>query len=274
MTSIVAAVVSYFSDGPLLSTTIRSLAIAGENADCRTRLVLVDNAEAGADAGRLDLLCSTLRCELAHFTGLTIELLATGSNGGYGAGNNAALANAREDFVLVLNPDVELAPDALANAVATLARQSEGVLVAPRALDRDGRDLHLGHGHPTILALAGRSVGWLQRFEFVRRSMENYELRQFDSDKSHTHIVCASGCFMFMRRETWLATGGFDPAYFLYFEDYDLSTRLRHLGPIIYRPDVRITHLGGDASGKGFRHTRMFMTSAARFFWQHGLRWS
>jgi GT2 family glycosyltransferase len=68
------------------------------------------------------------------------------------------------------------------------------------------------------------------------------------------------------------AVGGFSPEYFLYFEDFDLSLRFAGEGQIAYVPAVRITHTGGYAAGKGWRHRRLFLRSAMRFFGRHGWR--
>ena len=71
---------------------------------------------------------------------------------------------------------------------------------------------------------------------------------------------------MFMRTSEFKAIGGFDRRFFLYFEDFDLSIRLRALGQIAYVPSVLITHGGGDVGRKALRHHGYFMVSAVRFF--------
>jgi hypothetical protein len=65
---------------------------------------------------------------------------------------------------------------------------------------------------------------------------------------------------------------GFDEAYFLYFEDFDLSLRMGEIGRLDYVPAMRIEHAGGHAARKGFSHLRMFMQSGFRFFNTHGWR--
>jgi GT2 family glycosyltransferase len=75
---------------------------------------------------------------------------------------------------------------------------------------------------------------------------------------------------MFARREVLGAVGGFSPDYFLYFEDYDLSMRIRRTSRIAYVSRVRIVHHGGDAAKKGGTHVRLFLASAFRFFRTHG----
>jgi hypothetical protein len=82
-----------------------------------------------------------------------------------------------------------------------------------------------------------------------------------------------SGCFMLARRKAVDATGGFDPGYFLYFEDFDWSVRLNRLTGSAYVPAVKIVHHGGGAARKGWRHVALFARSALRFYRKHGWKW-
>ena len=66
--------------------------------------------------------------------------------------------------------------------------------------------------------------------------------------------------------------GGFDPSFFVYFEDYDLSLRIVHGGRwhIDYLPEMKLLHYGGHAAKKSWAHVRMFAAGAIRFFNKHG----
>jgi len=69
------------------------------------------------------------------------------------------------------------------------------------------------------------------------------------------------------------STGGFDPRYFLYFEDFDWSVRLNRVTKTAYVPAVQIGHHGGGAAKKGFKHIYYFVKSALRFYRRHGWKW-
>ena len=103
--------------------------------------------------------------------------------------------------------------------------------------------------------------------------LRRYERAELAFDAPLTDAVIVSGCFMLMRRAVWERAGGFDPAFFLYFEDFDLSRRVADHAEIHRVPACRIVHGGGQASRKGWRHINLFMRSAARFFSKHGWRW-
>jgi GT2 family glycosyltransferase len=258
-------IVSYLSAGDALSATVESLARASRLSAYPTRLILVDNSIAGRDTARLTRL-------LADWA--AVELRQTGENIGYGRANNLGLLGSESEFLLVLNPDVRLREDSLAQALQYLSDHPECALLTPRAVDQSGHDLHLNHGYPSIAALAGRAITGLQHIPLIARSVARYELRDKPIDSVHHDTICASGCFMLFRAKSFQRESGFNPAFFLYFEDYDLSLRIRQQETISYVPRVTLEHLGGDAASKGFAHRQMFIVSAFRFFRRHGWRWA
>jgi GT2 family glycosyltransferase len=75
---------------------------------------------------------------------------------------------------------------------------------------------------------------------------------------------------MIVRTALFRRLGGFDPRFFMYFEDYDLSLRVGREAKIAFVPASRIVHHGGKASRKGPRHVSWFLRSAWRFFATHG----
>ena len=82
-----------------------------------------------------------------------------------------------------------------------------------------------------------------------------------------------SGACMLFRTAVLREAGGFDPRFFLYFEDYDLSLRVARKTRIAYVPAVKVVHHGGHAARKGLRHIGLFVRGAATFFRLHGWKW-
>ena len=71
---------------------------------------------------------------------------------------------------------------------------------------------------------------------------------------------------MFFRSSVLKYIKGFDENFFLYFEDMDISYRTHKVSKIIYDPDVKIIHYGGNAAKKNFQHWKYFISSLFKFF--------
>jgi GT2 family glycosyltransferase len=182
------------------------------------------------------------------------------------------LLDTDSDYHLVLNPDVELATDALAQGLSLLARDPAIAALNPYAEAADGRREYLCKRHPSpgVLLLRGFAPGWLRRR--AGRRLARYEARDLCDGTAVAEVPLLSGCFLLLRGRPARLCRGFDTSYFMYFEDFDLSRRLRPQGRLVYAPQVRIVHHGGYAANKGWRHVHWFLRSALRFFRQHGVR--
>ncbi|KGE02807.1 Glycosyltransferase [Pseudohaliea rubra DSM 19751] len=274
MPSLTVSLVLHHSPLPQLAATVRSLALAV--ADARRAGVLggaalwvVDNSvDAPYAAAARDAVASLL-----DETGaLSYRFLVLEENRGFGAGHNRVLLDSESDYHLVLNPDVELARDALSAGLALLARDPGIAALNPYAEAADGRREYLCKRHPTpdVLLLRGFAPAWLRRR--AQRRLARYEVRELCASPAVAEVPLLSGCFLLLRGRPARLCRGFDTGYFMYFEDFDLSRRLRPFGRLVYAPQVRIVHHGGYAANKGWRHVRWFLRSALRFFRQHGFR--
>lgn len=243
----------------MLTSTLGSLASALEPLKLDVKVYLIDNG------GRRDLLQSIFP---ACFN-FPVEIVSGQGNIGFGAGNNLAIRRATRPFFLILNPDVELAPDALQLGLAYLAANLDAVAVAPAVADSSGKPAFLCRDYPSVRSLAGRVLD----LSILQVAVQRYELRGHDWSVMRDDFKVASGCFLLTRTKALLAINGFDERFFLYFEDYDLSLRLREHGRIVSLPDMRIRHHGGDVARKSWRHKWYFFRSMFRFFNRHGWRW-
>lgn len=267
------SVVTYHSDLARLGATLRCLARALDAALATSALgdyfvVVLDNASGADYRAQLAVVLRDVGPAFTRAPQLQLGL----ENLGYGIGNNRALAGRESDLVLVLNPDIELANDALQVALGTLADEPQLVAVAPACRRPDGEREYLCKRYPSVLDLLLRGCGipWLTR-RFDAR-LARYEYRDRDPERAGD-VILLSGACMLMRRAAFDAVGGFSPAFFMYFEDYDLSLRLARLGGLRYEPGMRVEHHGGGAARKGWHHIRWFVSSALRFFHGHGWRW-
>ncbi len=163
-------------------------------------LLVRDN---GSQDGTLTLLAELRARFAARFT--LFEVDADGRNLGFGAGHNRNLARGRADLFLVLNTDLELAPDALAHLESEVQAAPEDV------------------------------AAW----ELRQAPYEHP--KDYNPVTGETHWC--SGAAVLLRRRALQALGGFDERIFLYGEDVDLSWRLRNAGfRLLYVPRAVATH--------------------------------
>jgi GT2 family glycosyltransferase len=269
--SLTVAIVTFRPDAGLLERAIASLADSAARAReagaiSSVRLFLVDN-------GPPESAPAVRGAATAWPAALGAAEIVTGhGNVGYGRANNLLLGRLDSTYHLVMNPDVEVDREAIPRAIAALEAHPDVGLIAPAAYGDGGERQYLCKRLPSVWVLFLRGFAPV----FLRRpwkgALEHYEMRDVIGEQFLKGVPLASGCFMLLRTPVFEKVGGFDPRYFLYFEDYDLSLRLAREAGIAYAPDVRIVHHGGEASRKGLAHVLRFLASAARFFSQHGWR--
>lgn len=275
--TLTVSIVTHQPDFELLERSFIALAracVAARDAGAlgKASLVVIDNSEDGGIVEHLHALCA------ACFGGTGIEpsVIAEQTNVGYGRANNRALREPLADYHLVQNPDVELDHDALLNALRWMDAHPEVAALAPAVRDDDGKPEYLCKRYPAVFDLALRAFAPQAVRDLFRARLDRYELRdRIDAarDQPVFDVPLLSGACMLVRSDAIVATRGFDPAFFLYFEDYDWSIRLARVGRNAFLPTMRIVHHGGGAARKGSRHIRLFATSAARFYGKHGWRW-
>jgi GT2 family glycosyltransferase len=266
--NLTATVVTYRPDLAVLERSLASLAAAvtrGRESGLISRAVLyiVDN-------GPPEALGPVAQAAQRFASAGTLEILHGHGNVGYGRANNLVLPRLDSDFHLVMNPDVELDRDTLVAAIEAL-RADKGVgAVAPAVRGPLGERQYLCKRYPSVwvLFLRGFAPSFVRRH--FNETLDRYEMRDLPPDEPASPVPLASGCFLLMRTALFKRLGGFDPRFFMYFEDYDLSLRIGREARIAYVPQSRIVHYGGEASRKGLRHVAWFVRSAWRFFAIHG----
>ena len=230
---------------------------------------LIDNSEVS------ELLLADFEdCQRqADQLGVELRLIHGQGNVGYGAAHNLIINNLNTGFHLMLNPDVVLDRQFLAAGINYLIDHDDVAVAVPMASHENGERQFLCKRYPSVLTLFVR--GFLPRnlHKLFTKRLASYEMRDLHDAQINKDIPIGSGCCMLSRSSMLKAVHGFDERYFLYFEDFDLSLRIRRHGRIAYLPTMKIIHGGGYAARKGLSHVRMFVRSAIRFFSIHGWRW-
>lgn len=152
---------------------------------------------------------------------------------GFGANHNTALKGAKEAFVCVLNPDVELidGKEPFAALLQAAARSCIGCAY-PIQLDAVGNVQDSERALPTPVAL------WKRCF-----------LRSPEKRTDWVNAAC-----IVLPAATWEAIGGFDERYFMYCEDVDLCLRLKLKGLALSKTSAQVIHPGRRNSHREIRH--------------------
>lgn len=220
-----AIVVVNFGNAQLLRTHLLSVAASLPEAAC----YVVDNFSTEASRKDVSALCGQ-----ANWTGLFPE-----ANLGFGVGCNlgaeAALAGGA-DILLFLNPDATIDAPSVERLVEEVTADP-ALLAAPTILTPDGSLWSAG----TDLDLdSGEMRSWQRREE----------------KPGATVMPWVSGACFLLSSTLWESIDGFDPDYFLYWEDVDLCARVHaRSGRIRVVPEAVAIHDEGRTheSGRGGR---------------------
>ena len=157
-----------------------------------------------------------------------VKIILNDENNGYAGGNNLGVAQACGEFVVILNPDTAVQPGWLSALINPLQRDATIGMTTPRILLLDQPDTFNTAGN--VVHLSGITLC---------RGMG-----QPKQAFGETAVISAvSGAAFAMRKVLFEEVGGFDPQFFMYMEDTDLSLRVQLAGyQLLYVPQSVVLH--------------------------------
>jgi GT2 family glycosyltransferase len=182
-----------------------------------------------------------------------VSLRRWGRNRGFGRAVNEGVRLSRGRWLLLLNPDTSVT-DGFLGAVLRLTETlpTRTGIVGFRLLNEDGTPQPSVGRYPR---LADTLRGLLRS-----RSQRKYLRPQPDQPCDADWL---SGCCLLIREECFSQLGGFDPSFFLYYEDVDLCLRARAAGwAVRFEPSVAVTHRMPLHSRRVPPHIRLFTRHA------------
>lgn len=242
------AIVVTYRSAEHVEECLRSLLGAGIPA---AQVVVFDNASNDATTGRA--------------RALGVRVVESPRNLGFGRAVNEAATLADSRWLMVLNPDAELAPGALDRLLETADADPAVAAIGPRLEDAAGNHYPNGRAFPSFAqgvlhaALAPVWPGNPWSREYHMAGVDPAGLRPAD---------WISGAAMMVRRDAFAAMGGFDPGYFMYAEDMDLCMRLRRAGHQVLLDGraVAVHHGSGSSQSVPYRTIGRHHRSMLRFF--------
>lgn len=191
-------------------------------------LIVVDN---GSEDGT---------CQLIESKFLEATLIRNGFNAGFARANNLALRRAKGEFVLLINPDTIWERGDLKKAIGFLKEYPKIGGLGCRLILEDGSWQKSYGNFPTLMREV-RETFYLPRL--FPRSPWMKGVYIYDDSLSPRPVDWVSCTFFLGDRGLMSEIGFFDERYFMYYEDIDLSKRIRERRrEIYYYPEIEIIH--------------------------------
>ena len=210
-------------------------------------VIVVDNASADSGESRI----------LKAFP--EVRWIANTENIGFGRANNQGFEAAKGTYTLILNPDTVVQEDTLEVCIDYLKSHPEVGGLGIKGIDGTGQFLpESKRGLPTPMTALWKITG-LSRIFTKSSFFARYHMGHLDPDGNHKVDILV-GCFMMVPTALLREVGGFDPRYFMYGEDIDLSYELLKTGhENHYISDSQIIHYKGESTKRGsLNYVKMF----------------
>jgi GT2 family glycosyltransferase len=235
----------------LLKACLESVAGAIKNSEAE--VIVIDNASTDNSIGYLQPIFPEFK------------FISNPANEGFAKANNKALAIAKGEFILFLNPDTTVPNDCFIKCLAFFGTHPDAGALGVKMLNGNGEFLKESkRGFPSPWVSFWKMTGITGMFP---RSpvFAKYYLGHLDADRDH-EVDVLSGAFMMVKKEVLQKTGGFDERFFMYAEDIDLSYRIKKAGyKNYYFAGTAITHYKGSSTKKDVRYVRQFYKAMSQF---------
>lgn len=240
---------------PALTDCLQALK-AVPDAD-RPELVVIDNASNDGSPDQARKVFPKCR------------VLVNERNTGFAAACNRGAKEAAGEYLLFLNPDVEIDSDAVGRLLAAFEQRSDAGLVSGRLRFPDGTFQATCRRFPTITNMIFSRGSLFSRWSGSGADKQGrYTLPDYDQN---TEVPSVAATMLMVRKELFDRLGGFDVRFFMFMEDTDLSLRAFQSGCKNYVvPAAGGVHAWGLGSRAGrFRRLRHHHLSVWRYFLKH-----
>lgn len=251
----VTAVIVNYNSAPDIFECLDSLRASEHPVE----LVVVDNASSDGSPEQLAALDD-------------VHLIRSARNVGFGGGVNLGVRTAEPDgAILLVNPDATLAPDAVANLVATLEAHPRAAAVGPLVLNPDGTVQPSKRRFPTWTQAALHSTVGV--FWPGNPGTRAYVCADAPEDRP-SPVGWLSASILLLRADAFRDVGMFDQQFFFYVEDLDLCRRFADAGwELWFEPRAEAVHVWGGSTRKPTKQLWQHHTNLFRYVRKHTTGW-
>jgi GT2 family glycosyltransferase len=199
----------------------------------------------------------------------SVKLIENISNSGFPKGNNIGVAQAKGDYICILNPDTVVAEDTFEKILAFAEKQTNLGIVGCKLIDGTGNFLpESKRGVPTPWVAITKIFGLYQFFP--KSSVFNRYYAQHISENETGKVDILVGAFMVMKRDLYIEVGGFDENCFMYSDDIDLSYMVLKKGKSnYYFHETSVIHYKGESTIKDGLYMKRFREAMQFFYKKH-----
>ncbi|MFH1667993.1 MAG: glycosyltransferase family 2 protein [Candidatus Komeilibacteria bacterium] len=171
----------------------------------------------------------------------TVKLIINEVNQGFARANNQGVDQSAGDFLLFLNPDIELIDNSLEKAISYLANHQQIGMLGVNVLNSDQTNQISVRKLPSLYS---QLITLLKLNNIIPSLNQKYFQKDFDYHKTQ-QVESIIGACMLIKRTVYEAIGRLDNDYFVWFEEVDLCLRLNQRNlPVYYFAETKIIHHG------------------------------
>lgn len=210
------------------------------------QIVLVDNNSRDA---------VKLKKAIKKLSKLKIKLIENKKNLGFAKGNNVGIRYAlknKADYLLILNNDTLVHEDTLAGLIKFAKKDEKIGIVSPLIYFAPGFEFHKKRYKKSdlgkVIWYAGGIIDW-KNILARHRGVDEIDIGRYEKA---VKTGFATGCCMLIKKQVFDSIGLFNPKYFLYWEDIDLSQRAKNKDfKIYFCPQAILWHKNATSTGSG-----------------------
>jgi N-acetylglucosaminyl-diphospho-decaprenol L-rhamnosyltransferase len=203
--NLTVVIVTYLTNKNILLNCLKSI-------DRKNRVIIVENSKVFKNKDYF----------LRKFS--NIEIICTGSNLGYGKGNNFGLNKVKTDYALILNPDIVCESGFFKKTIKLINNNKFSIIGCQYS----------------------NETSYLPAGFFDKKKNKAFHKSFFKNKKKIlTKVDWVTGCSMLINLKKFQDKNIFDKKYFLYFEEFDLCKSINDKGGLVYSSrDLKVHHLG------------------------------
>lgn len=208
-------------------------------------------------------------CKMMKSRFPNVKLIKNATNSGFPKGNNIGVAQAKGDYICILNPDTVVAEDTFEKIIAFAEKQTNLGIVGCKLIDGTGNFLpESKRGIPTPWVAITKIFGLYQFFP--KSSVFNRYYAQHISENETGKVDILVGAFLIMKRDLYIEVGGFDENCFMYSDDIDLSYMVLKKGKSnYYFHETSVIHYKGESTIKDGLYMKRFREAMQFFYKKH-----